>query len=294
MFRESENDVQLSPQASKASSKTPSPDTQSSPDPQFPPDPRSTVDPDTYNRRHYESGYGTDYSPLSFGSPAQFTFSSEADDNVFELSQEIGDLQLEDPEFPFENEPNTDGDADGVDDAVGNDQEVETILSEGGEICSSRTVSDPIDIKPKRPRTPTPEFNGSYQSSNAESVSGYTNFTQGENERFTCSSRNNVESSLHQYGLHLSTSLRSVATQTPPSMRSEAAHCQCFHRPDELPVLFPRGNVIVISLVVRKPVKWLPTGPILVRLFSFSKLKSFYYRPGNKLTHLRDSNEYTT
>ena len=258
MSGDSDSEIPLNSRPTKAISKTPPPGAipSQNPDPGGPsPNIRSAVNPDTANHRHYESGYGTDFSPLSFGSPTQFSFGPDADDNVFELSQEFSDLLIEDPVYPFENETNGYEDT-GVGDDESNDQEVESLLAGSDEGYVSKTVSDPIDIKSSRPRAPIPflidrEDDGTCnQSSNAtEGAPDYMfiNFTQEERGWFTCSNHHNAISSPGQYWHHPPTSQRSVSTQTPPSMQPETNHdCQCLHRYDEA-LNLPTGTCIMIN-----------------------------------------------
>ena len=228
MLKEAESDSQVSPPASESNNKAFTPDTQSTPD----------TDIDTPGQR--DSGYVTDLSPLSFRStPRQFNFSSEAEDNVFELSQEIDALELEERVFPFESEANEDGGASGDTDVT--DQAVENILTDYGELGASRAVSDPINITRTRPRAPAPLSLGSDDYLNQSSVSSninsidveFTNLTPEKPKGLKCLSRNAADSSEDKYEFCLS-SQRSVATQTPPSLLPEAACCQSLHRSEDL------------------------------------------------------------
>lgn len=139
--RNPDSNHQLSPSASKAT-----------------PGEESSPVPKNFNPRKRDIGYGTEFSPFSTAStPRRFTFDSEAEEAVFDLSQELQAVDLSEEAFPFETEESHEryfnNDADDT------DKEVEEILNESGELGTSMAVSQRIEISPKRPTAPVPTPN---------------------------------------------------------------------------------------------------------------------------------------
>ena len=110
--------------------------------------------PRSFNPRKRDSGYGTDNSPFSMAStPRRLMSDSDVAGVVFDLSQELQDVDLSEGVFPFEDEEareRCDNDADDT------DKEVEEILTESGELGASNAISQPIEINQRRPTAPLP------------------------------------------------------------------------------------------------------------------------------------------
>lgn len=143
--------------------------------------------PRSFNPRKRDSGYGTDNSPFSKAStPGRFSSDSDvAEEVVFDLSEELQDVNLSEEVFPF------------GDDADDTDKEVEEILTESGELGASNTISQPIEINPRRPTAPLPTTREQYDphDSGVNNRSGASDFQSAE----TCDVKHKKPTSQYEF-----------------------------------------------------------------------------------------------